>query len=136
MCIGTASTCRPNPSRSPTGSAALPMAATVVAGRPGCTHAVAGRTGARPEWYWVIVPVRQPSAHRLSALHAVQGAGKGNLRSNDASTYGRCARRRRGSASSVKGCRTVTVTLYNFREFLYESLPEDAVANGGELIER
>src|SRR5262249_5137018 len=49
MWIGTASTCRPNPSQSPTGSAARPMAATVGAGRPGWTHAVAGRTGARPE---------------------------------------------------------------------------------------
>jgi hypothetical protein len=62
--------------------------------------------------YWVIVTVRQQSAHSFSALHSMQGAGKGNLRSNDESTYGRCARRIRGSASSVKCCRTVTVTLY------------------------
>jgi hypothetical protein len=61
MCIGTAGTCRPNPSRSPTGSAALPMAAPVVAGRPVGTNAVAGLTGARPEWYWVIGTVRQQS---------------------------------------------------------------------------
>jgi len=63
--------------------------------------------------YWVIVTVRQQSAHSFSALHSMQGAGKGNLRSNYESTYGLCARRIRVSASSVKCCRTVTVTLYN-----------------------
>src|SRR5215470_1428013 len=50
MCIGIASTCRPSPSQSPTSSAARPIAATVVAGRPGFTNAQAGRTGSRPEW--------------------------------------------------------------------------------------
>jgi hypothetical protein len=68
--------------------------------------------------YWVIVTVRQQSVHSFSALHSMQGAGKGNLRSNDASTYGRCARRIRGSASSVKCCRTVTVTLYSKFRFV------------------
>jgi len=58
--------------------------------------------------------VRQQSAHSFSALHSMQGAGKGNLRSNYESTYGLCARRIRGSASSVKCCRTVTVTLYRY----------------------
>jgi len=58
------------------------MAATMVAGLPGCTDVVAGRTGSRLELSWVIGTVRQQSAHSFSALHAVQGAGKGNLRSN------------------------------------------------------
>ena len=84
----------------------------MVAGRPGCTNVVAGRTGSRPEWYGVIITVRQQSAHSFSALHSLQGAGKGNLRSNDESTYGLYARRICGSASSVQCCRTVTVTLY------------------------
>jgi hypothetical protein len=90
------------------------MAATVVAGRPVCTNAVAGLTGSRPELYWVIVTVRQQSANSFSALHSMQGAGKGNRRSNYESTYGLCARRIRGSALSVQCCRTVTVTLYTF----------------------
>ena len=84
----------------------------MVAGRPGGTDVVAGRTGSRPELYGVIVIVRQQSAPSFSALHSLQGAGKGNLRNNDESTYGLCARRIRGSASSVKCCRTVTVPLY------------------------
>jgi hypothetical protein len=71
--------------------------------------------------YWVIVTVRQQSAHSFSALHSMQGAGKGNLRSHYESTYGRCARRIRGSASSVQCCRTVIVTLYILTQFAYES---------------
>src|SRR5262245_11557724 len=48
-CTGTTSTCLRNPSQSPTASAALPIAATVVAGHRVCTHEVAGRTGSRRE---------------------------------------------------------------------------------------
>ena len=43
------------------------MAAPVVAGRPGCTNVVAGRTGSRPELYGVIVTVCQQSANSFSA---------------------------------------------------------------------
>jgi hypothetical protein len=32
--------------------------------------------------YRIIVTVRQQSAHSFSALRSIQGAGKGNLRSN------------------------------------------------------
>ena len=50
------------------------------------------------EWYRIIVTVRQQSANSFSALRSIQGAGKGNLRSNYESTYGLCARRICGSA--------------------------------------
>src|SRR5262249_12740079 len=59
--------------------------------------------------YWVIVTVRQQSAHSFSSLHSIQGAGKGNLNRNYERTYGLCASRIRGSASSVKCGRTVTL---------------------------
>jgi hypothetical protein len=72
---------------------------------------------------WVIVTVRQQSAHSFSVLHSMQGAGKGHLRSSYESTYRLCARRIRGSASSVKCCRTVTVTLYMLALFPYECVP-------------
>jgi hypothetical protein len=60
---------------------------------------------------WVIVTVRQQSAHSFSTLHSIQGAGKGNLKSNYESPYGPCARRIRSSASSVQCYRTVLVPL-------------------------
>jgi hypothetical protein len=50
----------------------------VVAGRPGCTDVVAGRTGSRPELYGVSVTVRQQSAHSFfrPAQHAGRGEGQ------------------------------------------------------------
>jgi len=67
--------------------------------------------------YWVIVTVRQQSAHSFSSPHSIQSAGKGNLNRNYESTYGLCASSIRGSASSVTCCRTVTVTLYRKEVF-------------------
>ena len=50
------------------------------------------------EWYRIIVTMRQQAAHSCSARRSIQGAGKGNLRSHDASTDGLCARRIGGAA--------------------------------------
>ncbi len=48
--------------------------------------------------YQIIVTVRQQAAHRFFARRSLEGAGKGNLRSHDASTDGLCARRIGGAA--------------------------------------